>query len=273
MNTKGIPFTKEEILDIAKTYPTPFHIYDEKGIVDNIKAFFDAFSWAPGGGIRNYFAVKATPNPYILKLLKSCGAGADCSSIAELLLCEKVGFKGEDIMFSSNNTPIEEYKKALEMGAIINLDDISHIAYLEKEAYLPEFLCFRYNPGSLKDGGNAIIGLPEDAKYGMTKDQIIEAIRYCQAKGVTRFGIHTMVVSNELDIASLAGTATLMFNLAVAIKEETGVSVELIDLGGGVGVAYRPEQTPVDFKTLSAKVKESFDAIMVPNGLATVKLC
>lgn len=273
MNTKGIPFTKEEILDIAKTYPTPFHIYDEKGIVDNIKAFFDAFSWAPGGGIRNYFAVKATPNPYILKLLKSCGAGADCSSIAELLLCEKVGFKGEEIIFSSNNTPIEEYKKALEMGAIINLDDISHIAYLEKEAYLPEFLCFRYNPGSLKDGGNAIIGLPEDAKYGMTKDQIIEAIRYCQAKGVTRFGIHTMVVSNELDIASLAGTATLMFNLAVAIKEETGVSLELIDLGGGVGVAYRPEETPVDFKVLSAKVKESFDAIMVPNGLATVKLC
>ena len=221
MNTKTTPFTKEQLETIIAQYPTPFHIYDAKGIMDNMRAFLDAFSWAPG--FKQYFAVKATPNPYIMKMMKEIGIGADCSSMAELILSEKVGITGDDIMFSSNDTPYEEYKKAMDLGAIINLDDITHIAYLEQHGELPNRFCFRYNPGSLKEGGNTIIGLPEEAKYGMTEAQIMEAINYLKGKGITNFGLHTMVVSNELDIDGLVGTAELMFNLALRVKEQTGL--------------------------------------------------
>lgn len=271
MNEKKVPFTGEQLERIIAQYPTPFHIYDAKGIVENIRRFIKAFSWAKD--FKEYFAVKATPNPYIMRLLQKEGVGADCSSLAELVLCEKVGITGSDIIFSSNDTPYEEYAKALEMGAIINLDDITHIAYIEKHnGRLPERLCFRYNPGSLKEGGNTIIGLPEEAKYGMTQDQIIEAVMYCKDHGVSHFGLHTMVVSNELDINGLIGTAELMFDLALLVKEKTGVEVEFIDFGGGIGVAYKPEQTPVDFEALSAGIKKAYEEKIEGNGHSPISL-
>lgn len=270
MNQKTLPVTAEELAAIIKEYPTPFHMYDAKGIVENIREFISAFSWVPN--FKNYFAVKATPNPYILKLLQNEGVGADCSSIAELVLCEKVGITGDNIIFTSNDTPYEEFQKAFELGAIINLDDITHIKYIEARRPLPERICFRYNPGSLKEGGNTIIGLPEEAKYGMTKTQILEAVAYCKNHGVKEFGLHTMVVSNELDITGLVGTAQLMFDLAVEVKEKTGVSVSFIDLGGGVGVAYRPEDTPVNYTALSDRIKEAYENTLEKNGIHNVAL-
>lgn len=271
MNTKTVPFTVEQLENIIAQYPTPFHIYDEEGIIENMKSFLRAFSW--NKGFKQYFAVKATPNPYIMRLLQKLGVGADCSSLAELILCEKVGITGHDIMFTSNDTPYVEYKKAIELGAIINLDDITHIEYLEKHhGFLPDTFCVRYNPGSLKEGGNTIIGIPEEAKYGMTRDQVFEAFKQLQAKGVKHFGIHTMVVSNELDINSLVGTAEICFNLAVDIKNELGIIVDFIDLGGGVGVAYKPEDTPVDFAVLGQRVEEVYNNILIANGLNDVAL-
>lgn len=270
MNEKTLPVSEARLEEIIAEYPTPFHIYDAKGIVDNIRRFIKAFSWAKD--FKEYFAVKATPNPYIMRLLQKEGVGADCSSLAELILCEKVGITGDDIIFSSNDTPYEEYAKAMEMGAIINLDDITHVAYLEKHGELPNRLAFRYNPGPLKHGGNTIIGLPEEAKYGMTGDQIIEAINYCKNHGVERFGLHTMVVSNELDITGLIGTAELMFDLALRVKKETGIEVDFIDFGGGIGVAYRPEETPVDYEALSAGIKEAYETMIIGNGHSPISL-
>lgn len=270
MNEKTLPVSEARLEEIIAEYPTPFHIYDAKGIVDNIRRFIKAFSWAKD--FKEYFAVKATPNPYIMRLLQKEGVGADCSSLAELILCEKVGITGDDIIFSSNDTPYEEYAKAMEMGAIINLDDITHVAYLEKHGELPNRLAFRYNPGPLKHGGNTIIGLPEEAKYGMTGDQIIEAINYCNNHGVERFGLHTMVVSNELDITGLIGTAELMFDLALRVKKETGIEVDFIDFGGGIGVAYRPEETPVDYEALSAGIKEAYETMIIGNGHSPISL-
>lgn len=270
MNEKTLPVSEARLEEIIAEYPTPFHIYDAKGIVDNIRRFIKAFSWAKD--FKEYFAVKATPNPYIMRLLQKEGVGADCSSLAELILCEKVGITGDDIIFSSNDTPYEEYAKAMEMGAIINLDDITHVAYLEKHGELPNRLAFRYNPGPLKHGGNTIIGLPVEAKYGMTGDQIIEAINYCKNHGVERFGLHTMVVSNELDITGLIGTAELMFDLALRVKKETGIEVDFIDFGGGIGVAYRPEETPVDYEALSAGIKEAYETMIIGNGHSPISL-
>ena len=197
MAEKKLPFTKEQLQKIVDQYGTPFHIYDEKAIKENARKLAAVFAWAPG--FKEYFAVKATPNPYIMKLLKEEDIGADCSSLPELILSEKVGIKGEDIMFTSNNTAADEFVKAMELGAIINLDDITHIDYLEKHAGVPEVISFRYNPGPLRKGGNAIIGNPEEAKYGLTREQISEAYKIMRDKGVERFGIHTMVISNELD--------------------------------------------------------------------------
>ncbi len=271
MSIKNLPFTKADIQQIMTEYPTPFHIYDEEGIVNNMKSFLNAFAWAPA--FKNYFAVKATPNPHILKLLAGLGVGGDCSSIAELILCEKVGITGEDIVFSSNDTPYYEYEKALSLGAIINLDDITHIAYLEKHhGKLPEFLCFRYNPGPLKSGGNAIIGLPEEAKYGMTKEQIIEAVLYCKDRGVKRFGLHTMVISNELQLTSLIGTAELMFDLALEVKKRTGIEVSFIDFGGGIGIPYELEQEPVNYMELGKNIERLYNEKIVQTGHSTVAL-
>ena len=196
MTEKTLPFTKEELAKVAEKFPTPFHIYDEKGMREYARKFVGAFSWNPG--FKEYYAIKAAPNPFLMKILRQEGFGIDCSSMAELVLAEKVGLRGEEIMFTSNDTPAYEYQKALELGAIINLDDFAHISYLEEKVGLPELVCFRYNPGALKEG-NAIIGHPEEAKYGFTREQLFEGYKILRDKGIKRFGIHTMVASNELN--------------------------------------------------------------------------
>jgi diaminopimelate decarboxylase len=266
---KKIPFTKQQIEKLSETYPTPFHIYDEKGIRENARHLNKAFSWVPG--FKNYYAVKAAPNPYLLKILKEEGFGTDASSMAELILSEKAGITGEQIMFTSNETPAEEYIKARELGAVINLDDITHIDYLEKNAGLPELLCFRYNPGSAK-AGNVIIGSPEEAKYGLTHSQIIDAYGIAKSKGVTRFGLHTMVASNELDPSYFVETAHLLFELAVEIYKAHGIKLEFVNLGGGIGIPYRPEQKAVDIDFISGGIKSLYDKMIVGNGLAPLKI-
>lgn len=267
---KNFPITKEKLDEIIKKYPTPFHIYDEKGIRENMRNFKKAFSWAKE--FREYYAVKAAPNPYLLKILKEEGAGADCSSLAELVLAEKVGLYGEKIMLTSNDTPAEEFIKAKELGAIINLDDITHIDFLEKVCGLPEILSFRYNPGSLIEG-NDIIGKPEEAKYGLTKEQMFEAYKIAKEKGVKRFGLHTMVVSNEKRIEGLLLNANIVFTLASQIKEELGIDFEFINLGGGIGIPYYPNEEPVDLQELGQGVKNLYEEILVPAGLGDVAIC
>lgn len=267
--TKSLPFSKAEIEKIMQNYPTPFHIYDEQALRENARELLAAFSWAPE--FKEYFAVKATPNPYILKMVKEEGLGADCSSLAELILAEKAGITGENIMFSSNNTPAHEFRKAKDLGAIINLDDISHIEYLEQHAGLPELLSFRYNPGPLR-GGNAIIGLPQEAKYGFTREQLLEGYRIVRDKGVKRFGLHTMVVSNELDPYSFIGTAEMLFDLVIEIYQATGIKIEFVNFGGGIGIPYRPEEDRVDLKLLSREIKRAYEEKIVGSGLAPVRV-
>ena len=269
MAEKKLPFTKEQILEIMKKNPTPFHVYDEAGIRGNAKKFKEAFGILPG--FKEYFAVKALPNPFILKILKEEGFGADCSSYPELLLAEKIGLKGEEIMFTSNDTPANEYKKARELGAIINLDDISHIPFLEKHAGIPELISFRYNPGPARTG-NVIIGDPKEAKYGFTRDQIIEGLRICQEKGAKKFGLHTMIASNELNINYFIETAKMMFELAVEVHKSLGITLEFINLGGGIGIPYKPEEKAVDYEKLAAGIKNAYDRIMVQDGLDQVKI-
>ncbi|SDG67008.1 diaminopimelate decarboxylase [Desulfosporosinus hippei] len=270
MAEKSLPFNTQRLETIIEEYGSPFHIYDEGAIRKNARKLIDAFSWAPE--FKEYFAVKATPNPYILKVLREEGFGADCSSLAELILAEKARIFDENIMFTSNNTPLNEYNKALELGAIINLDDFSHIDYLDKNVGLPKILSFRYNPGRLRDGGNAIIGKPADAKYGLTKDQIFEAYRVAQEKGVERFGIHTMIISNELDAKYFIETATMMFKLIGEIYEKLGIRIEFVNLGGGIGIPYRPEQEPVNLDVVSQGIKKAYDKFIVEKGLDPLKI-
>ncbi|MFA5764295.1 MAG: diaminopimelate decarboxylase [archaeon] len=267
------PLTLEETKKIAQEYSTPFHIYFEEGIIKNAQRLKNAFAW--NKGFKEFFAVKACPNPHILSLLKKQGFGTDCSSMPELIMSEKVGVVGEGIMFSSNDTPSEEFVKARELGAIINLDDFTHIDFLEKAlgGKMPELISFRYNPGPLRKTieGN-VIGNPEDAKYGLTKEQLFEGYKICKEKGVTRFGLHTMVVSNELKVDNLVMTAQMLFELAVELKEKLGINLEFVNVGGGIGVAYKPEQTPVNLEGLSSKIKEKYDSIVVPAGIGELKL-
>lgn len=270
MNVKKMPFTKAELESIIEKYPTPFHIYDETAMRANVRRLLAAFSWAPD--FKEYFAVKATPNPYILKLLREEGLGADCSSLAELVLAEKSGIVGENIMFSSNDTPAEDYKKASELGAIINLDDITQIDFLEKQAGLPGMISFRYNPGPLREGGNSIIGNPEESKYGLTRSQLFEGYRILRDKGVKRFGIHTMVISNELNPAFFIETANMMFDLIVELHRELGIRIEMVNFGGGIGIPYRPEQEAVDLELIGEGVKAAYEAKIAANGLAPLKL-
>ncbi len=267
---KPPPFTKEQIEKIAEAYPTPFHIYDEKAIRANARRLLEAFSWNPG--FKEHFAIKANPNPYILKLLMEEGFGADCSSLPELILTEKVGISGEDVMFSSNDTPAAEYQKAKEMGAIINLDDISHIEYLERETWgLPELICFRYNPGPSREG-NPIIGKPEEAKYGFTRDQLFEGYRICKDRGVSRFGLHTMVISNELNPEFFIDTGVMLFELVAEISESVGISFEFVNLGGGIGIPYRPGDKPVDIFYVSQGIKKAYEEIVLGRGLSPLKI-
>jgi diaminopimelate decarboxylase len=270
MANKTLPFNKEKLMEIIKQYPTPFYIYDEEGIRNNVRKLLKAFSWVPD--FKEYFAVKATPNPAILKLLKEEGLGADCSSLLELILAEKSGIVGEDIMFTSNDTPPEEFIKAKELGAIINLDDITHIPFLEESAGIPDLICFRYNPGPLQEGGNAIIGNPEESKYGLTRKQILDAYRIMQDKGVKRFGVHTMVISNELDANYFIETASMMFDLVLEIYRTLGIKMEFVNFGGGIGIPYKPEEKAVDLDYLSQGIKRVYDEKIVLNGLHPIKL-
>ena len=267
---KKIPLSEAQLREVIKQFPTPFHIYDEAAIRQNVRNLIAAFAWAPA--FKEYFAVKATPNPTLLKVLKEEGVGADCSSLAELILAERSGIVGEEIMFSSNDTPAEDFKKARQLGAIINLDDISHIDFLEKQAGIPEVISFRYNPGPLMASGNTIIGFPEDAKYGLTREQIHSAYRIMRDKGVKRFGIHTMVISNELNSDSFVGTANMMFDLIIELSKELGISFEFVNLGGGIGIPYKPEQQPVDLDRVGQGIKQAYEAKIVANGLQPLRI-
>ncbi len=269
---KKKPFvTKEQAEEIAKTYPTPFYLYDEKGIVDNARALSNAFSWNPG--FKEYFAVKATPNPFILKILKDEGCGVDCSSLTELMMSDACGFKGHEIMFSSNDTPAEEFILADRLGAIINLDDITHIEYLENAiGKIPETICCRYNPGGIFKMSNGIMDNPGDAKYGMTEEQIIAAYRILKEKGAKRFGLHAFLASNTVTNEYFPQLAKILFELAVRIKNETGISISFINLSGGVGVAYRPDETPNDIKVIGEGVKKAYEEILVPAGMDNVAI-
>ncbi len=269
MTEKKLPFTKEELEQISTKFPTPFHIYDEKGMREYARKFVDAFSWNPG--FKEYFAIKATPNPFIMKILRQENFGIDCSSMAELVLAEKVGMRGEEIMFTSNDTPAYEFKKALELGAIINLDDFAHIGYLEEKVGLPELVCFRYNPGSLKEG-NAIIGHPEEAKYGFTREQLFEGYKILRDKGIKRFGIHTMVASNELDPEYFVETAHILFELIAELHQTLGIRFEFANLGGGIGIPYKPDQQAVDLERMSAGIQDVYNKFIVGNGLSPLKI-
>lgn len=270
MSEKTFPLSAQELQTLTERYETPFYLYDEKAIRENIRRFTKAFSIFPG--FKEHFAVKACPNPYILKILRSEGCGADCSSLPELILAENAGIAGEDVMFTSNETPAKEYIYANLKGNIINLDDITHIPFLEKTlGFLPEILSFRYNPGPLKEG-NAIIGKPEEAKYGLTEEQIFEAYKICKEKGVKRFGLHTMVASNELNPDYFVETATLLFNLAAKVKEKVGITFEFVNLGGGLGIPYKPGDKAVDYDYIARGIKDAYDAIVVPAGLDPLKI-
>ena len=312
---RKIPFDRAWIEKTAQTWPTPFHVYDAKAIRDNAKRLKKAFAW--NEGFREYFAVKATPNPYLMKLLKEFGFGSDCSSMAELVLAEKVGNVGESIMFTSNDTPAEEFRKAWELGAIINLDDITHWEFLLEAikgtdgdsggtdgdsggtdgsspllghplrgqpaaggygapAPLPKdlasrVLCCRYNPGPLK-GGNAIIGKPEEAKYGFTREQLFTCYAQMKAAGVTRFGLHTMVASNELDPDYIIDTAKLLFTLAGELHDQLGIDFEFVNIGGGIGIPYKPDQQAMDLERVGKGVRDAYKALVAAKGLKPIKL-
>jgi len=269
MSQKTLPFTLAQIEQIEKTHSTPFHLYDEKGIRANAHRLRSAFAWNPG--FREYFAVKACPNPFIVKILKEEGFGTDCSSLAELVLSERVGVVGENIMFTSNDTPAEDFVKAKALGAVINIDDISHIPFLEACAGLPELVCFRYNPGPLK-GGNAIIGNPEQAKYGFTREQLFEGYRLLKAKGIKRFGLHTMVASNELNPQYFIDTAEILFDLAVELSRKLGITFEFINIGGGIGIPYRPDQVAVDLERVGEGVRQAYEARLLAKGHPALKI-
>jgi diaminopimelate decarboxylase len=269
VNEKKIPLNKAQLEAITAQYPTPFHLYDEKAIRENARAFYKTFSWCHG--FRNHFAVKACPNPAILAILREEGMGVDCSSLTELILAEKVGFKGEEIVFTSNDTPPHEFIAAQKLGAVINLDDIAHIEALEKSAGIPELISFRYNPGDARTG-NVLIGLPQEAKYGVTRDQVAGAFRIMKEKGAKRFGLHTMVASNELDSSYFVETARMLFELAVKLQDESGVKIELINMGGGIGIPYRPDDQAVDLKYVSSAMQKLYAELIVPAGLDPIQI-
>lgn len=266
---KPLPFTADAIRRIAEQYPTPFYLYDEQGMRDTSRRLNAAFAWCKG--FREYYAVKALPNPYVLEILREEGLGADCSSLPELVLAERTGSIGEDIMFTSNNTQAHEYRKAVELGAIINLDDLTHIDYLKEHVGLPELLCFRYNPGSAREG-NVIIGKPEEAKYGFTEAQLFEGYAILKKAGVKRFGLHTMVASNELNGDFFVETARMVFDLAVRIEKQVGVRMEFVNLGGGIGIPYRPEHKPVDLAAVGKGVEDLYKQMIVGTPLDPLKV-
>ena len=261
------PFvTYEQLKEITEQFPTPFHLYDEKGIRENAQAVKEAFSW--NQGYREYFAVKAEPNPFIMNILKEYGCGCDCSSMTELMLSDALGIRGEDIMFSSNETPPEEFRFADKLGAIINLDDITHIDFLEQTiGKIPETISCRYNPGGVYEVSNGIMDNPQDAKYGFTKEQLFEGYKLLKQKGAKRFGLHSFLVSNTVTNDYYPTLAKTLFELAVEIKEKLGITISFINLSGGVGVAYRPQEKPNDIRVIGEGVHKVFDEVLVPAGL------
>ena len=272
MTEKKLPFDRPELEAIARQVPTPFHIYDEKALRQNARDFAQAFNWVEGG-FCNHFAVKALPNPYILEILREEGMGADCSSLAELLLCQAAQIPGEKIVFTSNDTPANEFQKAFELGALINLDDLSHLDFLRKVlgGKLPKRLSFRYNPGPLKQG-NAIIGKPEEAKYGLTREQLFDAYKTAAELGVETFSLHTMVASNELNPEYFVETARLLFQLVTEIRTRTGVRISEVNLGGGIGIPYRPDQTAVSLAALGQKIQLAYKELIADTGAGPVRV-
>ena len=269
---KKEPFvTLEQLQEITKTYPTPFHLYDEKGIRENAKALKEAFSW--NKGYKEYFAVKATPNPFLINILREYGCGCDCSSMTELMLANELGVKGEDIMFSSNDTPAEEFEYAAKIGAIINLDDYTHIDFLEKTiGYIPETISCRFNPGGIFQISNDIMDNPGDAKYGMTEEQLFDAYRVLQQKGAKRFGIHAFLASNTVTNEYYPMLAKVLFELAVRLKKETGADIRFINLSGGIGIPYRPDQESNDIRVIGEGVRRVYEEVMVPAGMGDVAI-
>lgn len=266
-----VPFiTEQQAREIIKKYPTPFHIYDEKGIRENARRLQQAFSW--NKGYKEFFAVKATPNPTILKILKEEGCGTDCSSYSELVMSKKCGFSGNNIMFSSNDTPLEEFKYAKELGAIINLDDITHIDAVEKTCGIPETICCRYNPGGKFSISTTIMDNPGDAKYGLTRPQMTEAFLRLKELGAKEFGIHSFLASNTVSNEYYPTLAKILFKLAVELKEETGVHIGFINLSGGVGIPYTPDKEPNDIMVIGEGVRKAYEEILVPAGMGDVKI-
>ena len=269
--SEKIPFvTKEQLEDIASRYATPFYLYDEKGIRETARRVNKAFSW--NKGFKEYFAVKATPTPGILKILHEEGCGADCSSYTELLMADAVGFKGDEIMFSSNDTPAEDFQLARKLNATINLDDITHIDFLERVADIPDTVCCRYNPGGHFAIANNIMDNPGDAKYGMTREQLTEAYKRLMAKGVKHFGLHAFLASNTVTNDYYPELARILFKVAVELKKETGASIEFINLSGGVGIAYRPGQPQNDIMEIGEGVRRAYEEVLVPAGMGNVRL-
>ena len=263
--------TKEQLEEIVKEYPTPFHLYDEKGIRENMKALKDAFAWNPG--YKEYFAVKANPNPVLIRILREYGCGCDCSSYTELLLSEAIGATGDQIMFSSNATPAEEYKLADRLGAIINLDDITHIEFLEETiGHIPKTISCRYNPGGIFKISNDIMDNPGDAKYGMTTEQLFEAFKILKEKGVEEFGIHAFLASNTVTNEYYPMLAKILFEVAVKLQKETGAHIKFINLSGGIGIPYKPEQKPNDIKVIGEGVRKVYEEVLVPAGMGDVAI-
>ncbi len=267
-----IPFvTKEKLEEIVQQYPTPFHLYDEKGLRENAKALKEAFAW--NEGFREYFAVKACPNPTLIQILQEYGCGCDCSSYTELMLANALGCKGKDIMFSSNATPAKEYVYANELEGIINLDDITHVEYLEKAlGHIPETISCRFNPGGVFQVCNGIMDNPGDAKYGMTKEQLFEAFKLLKAKGAKHFGIHAFLASNTVTNEYYPMLAKILFELAVELQKETGADIQFINLSGGVGIPYHPDQEPNDIRVIGEGVRKVYEEVLVPAGMGKVAI-
>ncbi|MEO2032779.1 MAG: diaminopimelate decarboxylase [Planctomycetaceae bacterium] len=266
---RPFPLTAEQLRELADQFPTPFYLYDEAGIRETCRELNRAFKWTEG--FRNYYAVKALPNPHVLKIVREEGMGADCSSKAELFLSQLTGLSGEQVMFTSNNTPITEYMVAKELGAILNLDDISHIDFIHEQIGLPELVSFRFNPGAAREG-NVIIGRPEEAKYGFTESQLFDGYRRLDQLGVRRFGLHTMVASNELDSSFFVETARMLFDLVIRIHQQLNVRIEFVNLGGGVGIPYRPNERPVDLEWLGGQIHDLYQAMIVSAGLDPLRI-
>ena len=270
--SKKVPFvTREQVAEIAKTYPTPFYIYNEAGIRATARAVNQAFAWNPG--FKEYFAVKATPNPFLLQILKEEGCGVDCSSLTELMMSDAVHYAGHDIMFSSNETPVEDMQLAHQLGAIINLDDLTHVEFLEQcIGHIPETICCRFNPGGKFAIANNIMDNPGDAKYGMTRPQLFEAYRRLLQKGAKHFGLHAFLASNTVTNDYYPELARILFELAVELHQETGAQIDFINLSGGVGIAYRPEQPDNDIAAIGAGVRKAYEEVLVPAGMGHVKI-